>query len=218
MKEFSLFRKAKLFATKLLGMVFLIFVVAFGGYCQSGKPRVDINKIYYSEIKRLLFPSDSLVTQTPIVAAFLVNPQIYPDYSFCLRDSARQFYLEMRLLDKNLNQELMTRFMQKQSLTLPIKTSIYSTRVSKKFTKKIIQAFERVRPVKEDPNFVSFYDGTTYEFIWVKYGEIKKIPISYDIKAESYEYKLINLLELILSDLKKKSFQESKYIKKLDSK
>jgi len=129
MKEFSLFSKAKLFSIKLLGMVFLIFVVAFGGYCQSGKPRVDINKIYHSEIKRLLLPSDSLTIQTPVVAAFLVHPRTYPDYSFCLKDSARQFYLEMRLLDKNLWYELLTRFGQKQSLIFPVKTSIYSTQV-----------------------------------------------------------------------------------------
>lgn len=213
-----MFRKAKLFSTKLLGMVFLIFVVAFGGYCQSGKPRVDINKIYHSEIKRLLLPSDGLTIQTPVVAAFLVHPEIYPDYSFCLKDSAGQFFLEMRLLDKNLNQELMTRFMQKQSLTLPLKTSIYSTRVSKKFKKKIIHALDQINPVKEDPFHPVQYDGTTYEFIWVKHRKMKKIPMSYGIKAESYEYKLINLFELILSDLRKNSFKESVYIKKLDFK
>jgi len=213
-----LFRKAKLFSTKLLGIVFLIFFAAFGGYCQSGKPRVDIIKIYQSEIKRLLLPSDSLVAQTHVVAAFLAHPNLDPDYSFCLKDSARQFYLEMRLLDKNLWYELLTRFMQKQSLTLPLRTSIYSTRVSKKFKKKIIQAFDRISPVKKDPNVVYTYDGTTYEFIWVKDGEMKKIPFPYGIKVESYEYKLINLLELILSDLKKNSFTESMYIKKLDFK
>lgn len=218
MKEFFLFRKAKLFSTKLLEIVFLIFVAAFGGYCQSGKPHVDISEIYKSEIKRLLLPSDSLVAQTPVVAAFMVHPEIYPDYSFCLKDSARQFYLEMRLLDKNLWYELLTRFMQKQSLTLPLRTSIYSTLVSKKFKKKIIQAFDRISPVKKDPNVVYTYDGTTYEFIWVKDGEMKKIPFPYGVKAESYEYKLINLLELILSDLKKNSFTESMYIKKLDFK
>jgi len=217
MKEFSMFGKSKLFSTKLWGIVFLVFVAAFVGYGQSGKPRVDINKVYNSEVKRLLLPSDSMVVQAPVVAAFLVHPEIYPDYSFCLKDSTRQFYLEMRLLDKNLNQELMTRFMQKQSLILPLKTSIYSTRVSKKFKKKIIQAFDRVRPVKQDPNVVCFYDGTTYEFIWVKDGEMKKIPFPYGIKAESYEYKVINLLERILSDLKKDSFKEPYYIKKLDS-
>lgn len=107
--------------------------------------------------------------------------------------------------------------MQKQSLMLSLMTSIYSTRVSKKFKKKIIQAFDRVRPVKQDPNVVCFYDGTTYEFICVKDGEMKKIPFPYGIKAKSYEYELINLLERILSDLKKDSFKEPYYIKKLDS-
>jgi len=198
-------------------MTFLIFVTALGGYGQSGKPRVDISTVYNSKVKRLLLPSDSMVAQAPVVAAFLVHPEIYPDYSFCLKDSARQFYLEMRLLDKNLWQELFTRFMQKQSLTLPIKTSIYSTRVSKKFKKKIIQAFDQVRPIKEDPDVVAFYDGTTYEFIWAKNGEMKKIPFPHGIKAEGFEYELINLHELILSDLKKDSFKEPYYIKKLDS-
>ncbi len=217
MKEFFLFGKSKLFSTKRLGIVFLIFVTAIGGYGQSVKPRVDISTVYNSKVKSLLLPSDSMVVQAPVVAAFLVHPEIYPDYSFCLKDSASQFYLEMRLLDKNLWQELFARFMQKQSLTLPIRTSIYSTRVSKKFKKKIIQAFDRVRPAKEDPDVISTYDGTTYEFIWAKNGDMKKIPISYEVKAESYEYRLINLLALILSDLKKDSFKEPYYIKKLDS-
>jgi hypothetical protein len=176
---------------------------------------VDIGAIYRTEIKRLLLPGDSLMAQTPVVAAFLVLPPDYPNYSFCLKDSARQFFLEMRLLDKNLWYELLTRFGQKQSLTFPIKTSIYSTPVSKKFKKKIIQAFDQINPVKEDPFHPVQYDGTTYEFIWVKDGEMKKIPISYGVKAESYEYKLLNLLELILSDLKNNSFKETYYIKSL---
>jgi len=211
-------RRAKLISAKLLGIVFLIFVAAFSGHGQSGKPRVDISEIYRTEIKRLLLPNDSSTIRTPVVAAFLVHPELYPDYSFCLKDSASQFLLEMRALDKNLWQELFARFIQKQSLTLPIKTSIFSTQVSKKFKKKIIQAFDRVKPIKEDPDVVAFYDGTTYEFIWSKNGEIMKIPFPYGIKAESYEYKLINLLELILSDLKKNSFEESRYIKKFDFK
>jgi len=215
MKGTLMFGKSKLFSTKLWGIVFLVFVAAFGGYGQSGKPRVDIGAIYRTEIKRLLLPGDSLMAQTPVVAAFLVLPPDYPNYSFCLKDSARQFFLEMRLLDKNLWYELLTRFGQKQSLTFPIKTSIYSTPVSKKFKKKIIQAFDRIRPFREDPNVERIYDGTTYEFIWAKDGEMKKISISYEVKAESYEYKLLNLLELILSDLKNNSFKETYYIESL---
>lgn len=218
MKTVFLSRKAKLFSTKLLGIVFLIFVFAFVGHCQSGKSRVDINKIYESEVERLLLPRDSLLAQTHIVAAFLAHPNPDADYSICLKDSARQFYLEMRLLDKNLNQELITRIMKKQSLTLSLKTSIYSTQVSKEFKKKIIQSFDHIKAIKDDPTVVSFYDGTTYEFIWAKDGEMKKIPFPHGVNAESYEYKLINLLELILSDLKKNSFTESVYIKKLDFK
>lgn len=211
-------RRAKLISAKLLGIVFLIFVAAFSGHGQSGKPRVDMGKTYRTEIKRLLLPNDSSTIRTPLAAAFLVKPPDYPEYSFGLKDSASQFLLEMRFLDKNLWYELLTRIPEKWGQPVSLKAKVYKTTVSEKFKKKIIQAFDRVKPAKEDPHYIVQYDGTTYEFIWVKDGEMKKIPIAYEVKAESYEYKLINLLELILSDLKKNSFEESRYIKKFDFK
>ncbi len=216
MKKSFLFRKTKFFSRKLLGIVILIFVFAFGGYCQSGKPRVDINRVYQSEVERLLLPG-SQGTETSLIAAFLVHPTVDPDYSICLKDSDRQFFLELRLLDKNLNQELMTRFMQKQSLTLPLKANVYSTSVGKAFKKKMLKAFDSISisPIKKDPLLAEQYDGITYEFIWVKNGGMKKIPISFNIKAESYESGLIKLLSQISGDLKNNLFKGTKYFDKL---
>ena len=218
MKKVFLFRTAKLFSTKLLGIVSLISVVAYSGYCQSGKSRVDINKVYESEAKRLLLPSDNLSTQTPVIVVFLAHPVLAPDYSICLKDSARQLFLELRLLDKNINQELMTRFMQKQSLLLPLKASVYKASVSKDFKRKMLQAFDCISPIKDDPFHPVQYDGITYEFVRNKDGKMKKISIEYELATDSYESRLIQILDSITNDLKTKLFDESQYIEKFDSK
>lgn len=184
-------------------------------YCQSEKPRISIGDIYKTETKRLLMPQSQHI---PVVAAFLVHPEVDPDYSICLKDSVGQFFLEMRLLDKNLWYELLTRFMQKQSLTLPIKTGLYSIRVSKRFKKKMLQAFNRVKPIKVDPFLDASFDGITYDFIWTKNGEISKVPITFGLMSESYEYNLINQLALLNSELKKNLFCESNCIRKFNIK
>ncbi len=209
-----MFRKAKLILTRFVGIVFIILAVALDGYCQSGKPRVDINKVYESEVKRLLMPGNDLSTQTHVLAAFLVHPELDPDYSVCLKDSASQFFLELQLLNKNINQELMSRFMQKLSLILPLNTSVYKVVVSKGFKNKILEAFYCVTPDKENHDYVQ-YDGISYEFTRVKNGKIEKIPFSYGVIAESYEARLATVLIQLFSDLKNNSFRESEYIKKL---
>jgi len=214
MKDVLLFRKASLFSTKFLGIVTFIFIIASSGYGQSVKTRVDINRVYDSEVERWLLPSHSPRSQTSLLAAFLVHPVLDPDFSVCLRDSARQFFLELRLLDQNLWRELLTGFMQKGSQTVSLKASVYSTSVSKIFVKKLLQAFDSICPVKENPHLVVQYDGVTFEFRWVKNGGMKKIPISYELKAESYETGLIKLLTQISGDLKNNSFKESNYTDK----
>lgn len=206
-----MFRKIKLFSTKLLGIVFLIFIAAFDGYGQSRINYAETMRVYRSEIEHWLLPTNSDVTQTPFLAAFLVHPELDPDYSVCLKDSTRQFFLELRVLDKNLWHELFTRVIQKQSLILSFKTSVYSTSVSKRFKKKILAAFDKISPDKLP---LANYDGTSYAVFTVKKGEMKNIHISHELKAESYESEFIKLLTQISSDLKNNSFKESNYMDK----
>jgi hypothetical protein len=214
MKAISWFYQSNLKLIRLWGIVILICIVAFGGHGQSIKGRVDIQRIYESEIDHWLLSANSRGTQTSLLAAFIVHPFPDPaDYSVCLVDSARHFFLELRVLDKNLWCELLTRFTHKQSLDLPLKTSVYTLPVSKRFKMKMVEAFAKMSPYKV-PHESVFYDGITYDFRWFEKGEMKKIHISYGLKAERYQSGFIELMTQISSDLKNSSFKESRYIGK----
>ena len=75
----------------------------------------------------------------------------------------------------------------------------------------MLKAFDKINPVKADPHHVVQYDGITFEFIYVKKGRMKKIPILYEFKSESYESVLIKILDQISNDLVNYSFTEIKY-------
>lgn len=181
-------------------------------YGQSVKQRLDLNGIYNTEIQRLLIPP---IDQPTIIASFLVHPEIDPDYSICLIDSSGQYYLEMRMLDKNIWSELLSRFMQKQSLILPIKSNVRSIKISKKLKNEMVRAIKHVKPTKSDENMPVFYDGPVYEFWSIENEEPQTIKISWNLKSETYEYKLINQLALLTSEIKKNQFNESNFIKRL---
>lgn len=212
MKEIFSFRRSGFLSIRLLGIVLIICDSTFGMYGQSGTPRVDINRVYESEIERWLLPDHSPGSQTSLLAAFLVHPELDPDYSVCLVDSARQFFLLLRVLDKNLWHDLITKVIQKQSLIMSFKTSVYSTSVSKRFKKKIHVAYEKLSP---DKGSLANYDGISYEVFTVKKGEMKNIHISNELKAEGYESEFIKLLFLISNDLRNNLFKESNYMDKL---
>ncbi len=215
MKEVYLCQKFNFLSIRLLGIVLILCAIAFGGYGQAKIDRVKIMQVYDDEIEHWLFPANSKGTPPSFLAAFMVHPFPEPaDYSVCLRDSARKFFLELRQLDKNLWIELFTRFNQKQSLDLPLKVSVYSKSVSRRFEKEMVSAFDKMSPYKTPHESVN-YDGTTYDFRWVINGEMKKIHVSYGLKAESYYAGFINLMTQISDDLKNNAFKESNYIDKL---
>ncbi len=213
MKAVFLSHKTKQSSIGPFVIVFIFFINGFFGYSQSVNPKTNINEIYQKEVNRLLLSTNNPESKAFVVAAFSVHPMIDPDYSICLKDSARQLFLETRMLDKNINSELMTRFMQHESLSLPLKVSFNSTKISDKLVKKIIDAFDKITPTKEDPFQPTQYDGPVYEFSWLKDGKMKNVHINYDLLPETYEANLIRILDLISNDLKNRSFNESKYIK-----
>ncbi len=197
------------------GLVLLLLALTFAGYGQSRKWRVDILRVYSSEIEHWLLPSNSDSARTKLLAAFLVVPSfVDPDYSVCLIDSGKHFFLKVKLLDKNLWQELFTRFMQKQNLDLPLKCDVYSTPVSKQFKKKMISAFEKTTPRRTSLSSEVQYDGTSYEFRWVKKREMKVTKRSHDLGTESYEAGLVKILDQLCADIKNATFKESNFIGK----
>lgn len=214
-------RKSNFLSIRLLGIVLIICSAAFSGYAQtvshyslSAKQSGEILSIYKSEIDHWLLPTNSHSTQPSFLAAFMVHPFPEPaDYSVCLKDSARKFFLELRQLDKNLWIELFTRFNQKQSLDLHLKASVYTKSVSRRFKKRMVRAFDKMSPYKT-PHESLNYDGTSYNFRWVKKGEMKKIHVSYGLKADSYYAGFIQLMTQISSDLKNNTFEESNYLDK----
>ncbi len=211
MKKIACYHTANINSIRVWGIVIFIYLASFYVYGQSRINYAETIRAYRSEIEHWLLPTSSDVTQTPYLAAFLVHPELDPDYSVCLKDSAKQFFIELRLLDKNLWHELFSRVIQKQSLILSFKTSIYSNSVSKRFKKKILAAFDKISPDKLPP---ANYDGISYSVFTVKNGEMKNVHISHELKAESYESEFIKLLTQISSDLKNNSFKESNYMDK----
>lgn len=195
-------------------VVFCVLAGAVSGHGQPGKLRIDYNKVYEMEISRLLLPRNAQESKAPLIAAFLVHPMVYPDYSICLKDSAGRQYLEMRTLDKNINYELQSKLFQRDSSALQIKVDVYKVLVNKRLRNKIIWAYDQIKPIEQSNTSILWHDETSYEFITVKNGTIRKVPVSYELKPESYEYNLVNLLALICSDMKKKTFRESYYLRK----
>jgi len=199
--------------TKVLGIAFLIFIDLFNGYGQSTR-QLETLRAYRSEIEHLLLPANNNATQTSLLAAFLVHPYLDPDYSVCLKDSAEQIYLEMRLLDKNLWSELLSRFMQKQSLDSSLKVSMYSASVSKLYKKEMLTAFTKISPRKVSDTSPVNSNSTSYEFRWIENGEMKNTTRSHDLNAESYESGLIKILDQIYIDMRNNTFKELKYSNK----
>ncbi|MCK9412434.1 MAG: hypothetical protein M0Q53_09055 [Prolixibacteraceae bacterium] len=215
MKNLLLFYKSSLFQTIFLGTAFFILVATFGGYGQSGKSQRDVLSFYQAEVERLLLPVNNPNQKSVVVAAFLVHPMADPDYSVCLKDSARHYFLELRLLDQNLWREVLTVFMQKRKLLVSlVQKSVYSKSVSKGFKKKIVKAFELINPGRKYPlssQSVEIYDATTYEFRWVKKGKMKHIPINFTIREDCYESGLIRVLDQIFADIKNNSLKGTGY-------
>lgn len=196
--------------TKFSSLAFLLIFTVFGGYGQSAR-QTETLRAYRTETEHLLMPINNKVTQTNLLAAFLVHPYLEPDYSVCLKDSAQQLFLELRLLDKNLWSELLSRFEQKQSLDVSLKVSVYVTPVGKQFEKNMLAAFAKIGPRKVSYSSPVNYNGTSYEFRWVEKGEVKNTLRSYDLDAESYESGLIKLLDQLAGDIKNNTGKEAGY-------
>jgi hypothetical protein len=143
-----LFRKANFNSIRVSGLVILFFIGAFFGYGQSENRRLDILRVHSSEIEHWLLPAPDDADEKHLVAAFLVNPYLSPNYSVCLIDSARHFFLELRQLDKNIWIELFTRFTKKERLILPITVSLCLIKVSRGFKKKMLASFAKMIPFK----------------------------------------------------------------------
>ena len=215
MSEVFLSRKSNFLSIRILGIFLITCYAVFSAYGQLKRDRFDILRVYDDEKDRWLLPVTLHGTQPSFLAAFMVHPFPEPaNYSVCLKDSARNFLLELRQLDKNLWIELYTRFNQKQSLDLSLKASVYTKSVSRRFKKRMVNAFDKMSPYKTPHESVN-YDGTTYNFRWVKNGKMKKIHVSYGLKADSYYAGFINLMTQISGDLKNNTFKESNYMDKL---
>jgi len=219
MKNLLFLNESTLHQTRFLEIALFLLVATFSGYGQSGKSQMDVLRFYQTEAERLLLPVNTPETKTSVVAAYLVHPMADADYSVCLKDSARHSLLELRLLDQNLWREVLTGFMQKKSMQLSsLQVSVYSISVSKRFKKKMVNAFDRVSPVRKQPlaaGLVEFYDATTYEFRWVAKREPKQKRINFAIRNDSYESGLIKLLDRMAAYLKNNAFKEKAFLGQL---
>jgi hypothetical protein len=194
---------------------YLLFIMLqFVGFvsAQSPKKGIDVSKEYRNELKDRLCPKVDTST-TKVVLLFIAQPAfIGPECSFRLIDRADQSFLEVRILEKNLWAE---QFKQnKQADSLCVKTSFFSTLVSRSFRDKMVAAFTKVIELHESrikPNEIQLYDGICYEFMINNNENILFAKINYNLKYDDFRDRVAATNLRIIDTMKRHSFNSSVY-------
>lgn len=191
----------------------IFFIVAEWGYSQSGKKPVDLSLLYRSELKAHLFPQvDTLKIKE--VVLFLAEPSSNPEYSIRVIDIDNQSFIEGRLLEKSLWNELFQHLKGQNDKPLSLNVSFFSIPVSKEFKNSMMKAFTNIIHNKKFENDMPV-DGITYQFwIFDKKERIRSVEVNTP-ETGTIEDSLAILCSCMVNDLKSQSFDELKYIDRL---
>ncbi len=178
------------------------------------KQRVDTFGIALRmEHKKHLYPTvDSLTTKE--LAVFVLSPHVKPNASLRLIERNAKFYIETRILDKNISAEVIMAFKNRNYKQLKLQSDCFTVEVSDVFKTQMLDAFRQtVNQMFVDliPKKIEIYDGTNYNF-WLNEGAktTSKI-IQEDGDDRYYGWRLAKLNLQIIDDLKNGVFEESKY-------
>lgn len=182
------------------------------GFSQSKKGWIDMTRDYEPELTKCLQPQiDTL--QGKQVLLYIAKPSfVDPEHSIRLIDSCNQSFLEARILERNLWDEL-TNMSKKGDTIISIKTHSISIPVSQKFKNKMLKIFSEVIKLNESrkrPNGPTTFDGTRCEFIILENGSITS-TVDYNLEKKEFDYKASVANLQIINDLKNGTFNESKY-------
>lgn len=192
-------------------VVLFIFVgcTVFG---QKNNPRIDIGKLYNSNLEKHLFPPvDSIVSQEIIL--FLVKPSFEPEYSLRIVNRDNHFFIEGRLLTKSLWDEFTLHINNHDEKPISLEVSFFSKEVSNNFVNRMEMAFISLINHKRsfDEIYVASVDGITYLF---KINNKKERVSSKEVnnpKAGTVEDNMAVYCNRIVGELKNQTFDESNY-------
>lgn len=176
---------------------------------------------YGSELEKRLCPVIDTTTTKEIVLFISTPASVKPEHSIRIVEIGNQSFIEARILERNLWDELS--ILTKENDSLSIKTSLFITPVSNSFRNKMVMTFSKVIVLDENTikpkdfqevdgtRHIQIFDGTTYEFIIKDNGVLSHAKIRYELDSTDFRYQVSNTNLQIINDLKNNSFNESKY-------
>jgi len=196
-----------------LVLVISLLTISCFGQIQR-KQRIDTFGIALrKEHKKHLYPSvDSLTTKE--LAVFVLSPHVKPNASLRLIERNARFYIEVRIMYKNVSAEVIQAFRNNCYDQLELHTDSFTVEMSEDFKNRMLVAFRQTvnqKFVDLFPKRIEIYDGTNYIF-WMNEGAktTSKI-IQEDGDDRYYGWRLAKLNLQIIDDLKNGVFEESKY-------
>jgi len=205
-----------------------LLLIAGTAFSQYGTKRFN----YHFELEKRLYPRiDTIITKE--IVLFCAEPSFKtPEQSIRIIETGNQFFIEARILEKNLLDEL-HRINPNESLS--IDTHFISSPVSETFKNRMLDAFSKlivyqrstIKPKKitkttieyrngkkitiEEKEGPDFFDGTSYFFRTNENGVSTETKISCPLDANDFR-NLVSTTNLqIIKDLMNNSFNESKY-------
>lgn len=189
---------------------FSIFILlVLNGFCYSQ----SIDDWYGVELEKRLYPKID-TQQVKEVLLFIAKPSfVDPEYSIRVLDKVNQTVLEVRLIEKNLWNELF-RLRRQGIQDVSLKTDFFSIAISPSFRNRMLSTFQRAIEINENrkkPSGPRFFDGTCYEFRVNECGRISLIEINYELEKSDIENCIAMTNYQIVNDVKSNLFEESKY-------
>jgi len=207
----------KIFQQKFYCLLAMLLISALI-YSQNGTFWFD----YRSELVKRIYPVIDTTTTKEIVLFIATPPSVKPEHSIRIVDIGNKSFIEVRILERNLWDELSK--LTKQNDSLSIKTYLFITPISGSFRNKMLMAFSNVIVLDENrikpKNYqtvdgtihgLQIFDGTTYEFVINKNGILSQSKIQYDLDSTDFRSRIAMTNLQIINDLKNNSFNEFKY-------
>jgi hypothetical protein len=196
-----------------------IIIVLFAFFANSTaqplrKNRVDTFRIALkTELKKHLYPQvDSLISHE--LAVFVVFPYAEPNSSLRLIEKNEKYYLEVRLVQKNVNAEVIRAFANHRYTPLTLPTDSFCVQVSEKFKNSMLVVFRKTVHEKFTdlfPKQIQIYDGTNYNFWINENAKTTSKTICEDGDAMYFGWKVAKINLQLIMDVKTSLFDETKY-------
>jgi hypothetical protein len=172
-----------------------------------------LSEWYNAELEKRLYPKVSSDNEKQVLM-FVAKPSfVKPEYSLRIVEKANQSFLELRIIEKNLWNELFRlRTMGASEITLS--NQFYSIVISEFFKNKMLDAFSNAISANENrvkPSGPRTFDGTCYEFYTFECGKEYTIKIDYNLEKNDIENVIAIANDQIANDIRNGLFAESKY-------